>query len=45
MATKHVPWRVLTAVVGISLMVGSAFAEDHAFNFNDEVGYDVYCRR
>jgi quercetin dioxygenase-like cupin family protein len=37
MATKHVPWIVLTAVVGISLMMGSAFAEDHAFNFNDEV--------
>ena len=37
MATKRRPWIVLTAAMGISLMAGSAFAEDHAFNFNDEV--------
>jgi len=37
MATKRMPWIVLAAVMGISLMAGSAFAEDHAFNFNDEV--------
>jgi mannose-6-phosphate isomerase-like protein (cupin superfamily) len=37
MATKRIPWIMLTAVMGISLMVGSAFAEDHAFNFSEEV--------
>jgi len=37
MATKCMPWMVLAAVMGISLMAGSAFAEDHTFNFNDEV--------
>jgi quercetin dioxygenase-like cupin family protein len=37
MVTKCLPWMVLAAVIGISLMAGSAFAEDHAFNFNDEV--------
>jgi mannose-6-phosphate isomerase-like protein (cupin superfamily) len=37
MATKRMPWIVLAAVMGISLMAGSAFAEDHAYNFNDEV--------
>jgi hypothetical protein len=33
MATKRMRWIVLAAVMGISLMAGSAFAEDHAFNF------------
>ena len=28
---------MLAAVMSIGLMAGSAFAEDHAFNFNDEV--------
>jgi quercetin dioxygenase-like cupin family protein len=37
MATKCMPWMVLAAVMGISLMAGSAFAEDHAFNFDEEV--------
>ena len=37
MATKRMPWIVLAAVMGITLMAGSAFAEDRAFNFNDEV--------
>jgi quercetin dioxygenase-like cupin family protein len=37
MATKRMPWIVLAAAMGISLMAGSAFAEDHAYNFNDEV--------
>jgi quercetin dioxygenase-like cupin family protein len=37
MATTRVPWMVLAAVMGISLMVGSAYAEDHSFNFSDEV--------
>jgi hypothetical protein len=37
MATKRMPWIVLAAVMGINLMAGSAFAEDHAYNFNDEV--------
>ena len=30
-------WILLIAVMSISLMAGSAFAEDHAFSFNDEV--------
>ena len=37
MATKCMPWIVLAVVMGINLMAGSAFAEDHAYNFNDEV--------
>ena len=37
MATKRMPWPVLAAVMGIGLMVGSVSAEDHAFNFSDEV--------
>ena len=37
MATKRMPWIVWIAVMGIGLMAGSACAEDHAFNFNDEV--------
>jgi hypothetical protein len=37
MATKRMPWIMLAAVMGIGLMAGSACAEDHAFNFNDEV--------
>ena len=37
MATKRMPWIVLAAVMGMSLMAGSAFAQDHAFNFTDEV--------
>ena len=37
MATKRLPWIVLAAVMGMSLIAGSAFAQDHAFNFNDEV--------
>jgi quercetin dioxygenase-like cupin family protein len=37
MTTKRLPWSVWAAVMGISLMAGSAFAEDHAFNFSDEV--------
>jgi len=37
MATIRMPWRILVAMMGIGLMTGSAFAEDHAFNFNDEV--------
>jgi quercetin dioxygenase-like cupin family protein len=37
MATKRMPWIVLAAAMGISLMAGSAFAGDHAYNFNDEV--------
>jgi quercetin dioxygenase-like cupin family protein len=37
MATTRIPWIVLAAAMGISLMAGSAFAEDHAYNFNDEV--------
>jgi quercetin dioxygenase-like cupin family protein len=37
MATKRMSWILLTAVMSISLMAGLAFAEDHAFNFNDEV--------
>jgi quercetin dioxygenase-like cupin family protein len=31
------PWSVWIAVMGIGLMAGSACAEDHAFNFTDEV--------
>jgi quercetin dioxygenase-like cupin family protein len=37
MATKSMPWMVLAAVMGISLVAGSAYAQDHAFNFSDEV--------
>jgi quercetin dioxygenase-like cupin family protein len=37
MATTRVPWMVLAAVMGISLVMGSAYAQDHAFNFSDEV--------
>ena len=37
MGTQRMPWGVLAAVMSISLMAGSACAEDHAFNFTDEV--------
>jgi quercetin dioxygenase-like cupin family protein len=37
MATQRMPWSVWIAVMGIGLMAGSACAEDHAFNFTDEV--------
>jgi quercetin dioxygenase-like cupin family protein len=37
MTTKRMPWVVLAAVMAISLVAGSASAEDHAFNFSDEV--------
>jgi quercetin dioxygenase-like cupin family protein len=37
MATQRMPWIVWIAVMGIGLMAGSACAEDHAFNFTDEV--------
>ena len=37
MTTKRMPWMALAAVMAISLVTGSASAEDHAFNFSDEV--------
>ena len=37
MVTTRRPWRVLAAVMGMGLMAGSACAQDHAFNFTDEV--------
>jgi len=37
MATTCMPRMVLAAVMGISLVAGSASAEDHMFNFGDEV--------
>jgi quercetin dioxygenase-like cupin family protein len=37
MTTKRMPWVVLAAVMAISLVAGPASAEDHAFNFSDEV--------
>jgi len=37
MAAKRMPWLGLAAVMGITFLAGSAFAEDHAFNFTDEV--------
>lgn len=37
MATTWIVRMVWAIVMGMGLVVGSAFAEDHAFNFNDEV--------
>lgn len=37
MTTKMIKRMVGVAVMGISLVVGAAFAEDHAFNFSNEV--------
>jgi quercetin dioxygenase-like cupin family protein len=37
MATTCMPRMVWTVVMAIGLVVGSASAEDHAFNFSDEV--------
>jgi mannose-6-phosphate isomerase-like protein (cupin superfamily) len=45
MAPRRMPWIVLAAVLGIGLMAGSACAEDHAFNFNDEIKKGEGARR
>jgi hypothetical protein len=37
MATKRMPWIVFVAVTGITLTAGSAFAQDHAYSFSDEL--------